>query len=121
MLEVVKEDKRKKKPTVLEGGNRVAVSELEAAHIVGLKESTVFRRKFVPKLIQPSYYPGSKRPMYNVFEVLGLLDKTKVTEGYQAQKRANDDLIERVKRITMAGKFKVESKKYPPEGGSAIG
>ena len=107
----IKEDKRKKKPTILEGGKRVAISELEAAHIVGLKESTVFRRKFVPKLIQPSYYPGSKRPMYNVFEVLGLLDKTKVTVDYQAQKRANDELIERVKRITMEGKLKVESKK----------
>jgi hypothetical protein len=111
MLEVVKEDKRKKKPTVLEGGNRVAVSEAEAAQIMGLKESDTFRKKFVPNFIKPSYYPGSKRPMYNIFEVLGLLDKTKITEGYQAQKSANDELIERVKRITMAGKFKVESRK----------
>lgn len=105
MLEAVKEDKRKKKPTILEGGKRIAVSELEAAHIVGLKESTVFRKKFVPELIQPSYYPGSKRPMYNVFEVMGLLEKTKTKEEPKPTlENTNDDLIERVKRITMASR-----------------
>ena len=75
-----KQDKRRRKPTVLQGGNRVAVSEAEAAQIMGLKESGTFRDKFVPMFIQPSLYPDSKSRMYNVYEVLGLFNKTKETK-----------------------------------------
>lgn len=99
MPEVVKEDKRKKKPTVLEGGNRVAISEAEAAQIMGLKESSVFRRKFVPHFIKPSYYPRSKRPMYNIYEVLGLFGKT--TEVVENGK-VDRNFIERVRRLTVS-------------------
>ncbi|MCK9209205.1 MAG: hypothetical protein M0P61_00075 [Ignavibacteriaceae bacterium] len=98
MPEVVKEDKRKKKPTVLEGGNRVAVSELEAAQIMGLKESDTFREKFVPEHIQPSYFPDSKRPSYNIFEVLGLFGKTKKKEE-QPRQIVDVAFIERVRKM----------------------
>jgi len=105
MLEVVKEDKRRKKPTVLEGGNRVAVSEAEAAQIMGLKESDTFRKKFVPNFIKPSYYPGSKRPMYNVYEVLSLFNKT---IGVKAQYPVVDnDFMERVRKMAL-GTYKRE-------------
>lgn len=91
------EDKRKKKPTILEGGNRIAISESEAAQIMGLKESNVFRKKFVPNYIKPSFYPGSKRPMYNIYEVLGLFGKT--TEIIENRK-VDKEFIERIRRMT---------------------
>jgi|GEM_PF-5078205 len=77
-----KEDKRKKKLTLLQGGKRLAVSESEAADIMGLKDASTFYKKYVEGgFIIPSIRPGSDTRIYNELEVMAIFDKTKMKKA----------------------------------------